>query len=273
MKKRILALCFALAVLLPGRAGAAGSGVHVYVDGRLIKFSAAPITVNHTTYLPLAGLCSLMYDVRADWDDSTHTLTVSGVDLSVTATVGDVYLTANGRCLYVPDGIFRKNGLVFAPVRTVCKIFGATVTWSSAKQAVYIKSGSELIKSGSEFYDSGDLTWLSRIIQAESGGESLLGKIAVGNVVLNRVKSSSYPNTIYDVIFDHRYGVTQFTPAANGAIYNKPSAQSVLAAKLALDGADVAGDSLYFFAKSVSSGWIRTSLTFVSNIGNHNFYM
>jgi N-acetylmuramoyl-L-alanine amidase len=214
-----------------------------------------------------------MHDVRADWDEAAAALTVSGVGLTVTAQVGEVYLTANGRCLYVPDGIFRSSGLVYAPVRTVCKIFGATVTWSEKKRAVYIRSGTELIQSGSEFYDSQDLTWLSRIIQAESGGESLLGKIAVGNVVLNRVKSTSYPDTVYGVIFDHRYGVTQFTPTATGAIYNKPSAQSVLAAKLALDGADVAGGSIYFFGKSVTSGWIRSSLTFVSNIGNHNFYM
>ena len=56
-------------------------------------------------------------------------------------------------------------------------------------------------------YSENDLYWLSRIIEAEASGESFSGKIAVGNCVLNRVKSSEFPNTIYDVIFDKNHGV------------------------------------------------------------------
>ncbi len=276
MKKRLLAMLILAAALCSALASAASASygaVRVYIDGRLIKFSADPVTVNYTTYVPMAGLCSLLYDIEAGWDRDSGVLTVVGDGLEITAGEDDVYLTANGRCLYVKDGLFKKNGVIFAPVRTICEIFNSKVSWDAKKNSVYITSGSGLLKPGSEFYGSEDLTWLSRVIQAESGGESLLGKIAVGNVVLNRVKSDQYPDTVYGVIFDHRYGVVQFTPTATGAIYNRPSKESVVGAKLALEGADVAGESLYFFGKSVSSSWIRRSLTFVSNIGNHNFYM
>ena len=63
------------------------------------------------------------------------------------------------------------------------------------------------------------MMWLSRILYAEANTEPLAGKIAVGNVIMNRVKSPEFPDTIYSVIFDRKYGV-QFTPVANGSVYN-----------------------------------------------------
>lgn len=91
----------------------------------------------------------------------------------------------------------------------------------------------------SEYTDE-DLYWLSRIISAESQGEPLEGQIAVGNVVLNRVASDQFPNTIRAVVFDTNNGV-QFEPLSNGTLYNAPTAQSVAAAKLVLSGSSTAG--------------------------------
>lgn len=113
---------------------------------------------------------------------------------------------------------------------------------------------------------------MSRIISAESRGEPLLGKIAVGTVVLNRVASKEFPNTIYDVIFDRKWGV-QFQPTANGTIHNEPTAESVLAAKLVLEGARAAGDSLYFLAPDLTQNhWIMNNRDHVATIGCHWFY-
>ena len=61
------------------------------------------------------------------------------------------------------------------------------------------------------------------------------GQIAVGNVVLNRMRHKSYPNTIYGVIFDRKHG-TQFSPVSYGTIYNPPASSSVIAAKMCLEG-------------------------------------
>ena len=121
-------------------------------------------------------------------------------------------------------------------------------------------------------YDENDVYWLARIIEAEAGGESGEGKLAVANVVLNRVASSSYPDTIYDVIFDTKYG-TQFEPTSNGAIYNTPSEESIEAAKRALSGENNIGGALYFYNPSlVDAVWIRTNCTYIQTIGCHNFY-
>ena len=65
--------------------------------------------------------------------------------------------------------------------------------------------------------------------------------------MLNRVASPRFPNSVYEVIFQRN----QFTPAANGSINRTPSAESVVAAKLCLDGANTAGSALYFVNPTV----------------------
>ena len=129
------------------------------------------------------------------------------------------------------------------------------------------------IPQSTPLYSDSDLYWLSRIIEAEASGESVTGKIAVGNCVLNRVKSSEFPNTIYGVIFDKKYGV-QYQPTANGAIYNNPSFESVQAAKDALNGYSVVGDAMYFCSTAVApTSWAARNRAYLTTIGNHVFYL
>ena len=118
-------------------------------------------------------------------------------------------------------------------------------------------------------YTAEEFNLLCRLIEAEAKGESYQGKIAVANVVINRVKDSRFPNTITNVIYAPR----QFSPVSNGAIYNTPSEDSVNAATAALYGEvqPEAKDAIYFWAKYVKkSNWIWTrQLTGI--IGNHCF--
>ena len=122
-------------------------------------------------------------------------------------------------------------------------------------------------------HDAADLYWLSRIISAESRGETMDGQIAVGNVVLNRVAAEEFPDTIPDVIFDRKHDV-QFTPVSNGTVYLRPAAASVEAAKRALDGENVVGEAKYFYAPALSQGvWINANRTYHMTIGCHRFYL
>ena len=143
------------------------------------------------------------------------------------------------------------------------------MTWDDATSTITIAAGSGPIASGDSFYNSTDLYWLSRIIYAESGNQSLEGKIAVGNVVLNRVASSLFPNSVYDVIFQRN----QFTPASSGSINREPSEDAVIAAKLCLEGARMAGESLYFLNPDTAANhWVMENREFVVTIGRHWFY-
>jgi N-acetylmuramoyl-L-alanine amidase len=128
------------------------------------------------------------------------------------------------------------------------------------------------LSPGSSVYNEDELYWLSRIISAESKGEPFLGQIAVGNVVLNRVDSGVFPETVHDVIFDKEFGV-QFTPIANKTIYNDPSETSVAAAKICLEGTSLTDKALYFLnLKTAESSWIVQNRGYVMTIGNHSFY-
>lgn len=118
-----------------------------------------------------------------------------------------------------------------------------------------------------------DLYWLSRIIHAESQGEPYEGKVAVGNVILNRVKSSDFPNTVYGVVFDKQFGYTQFSPVIDGSIYNTPNADSINAAKAVLNGERPVGDALYFLnPRKATNFWIVQNRKIFTTIGDHDFY-
>lgn len=122
-------------------------------------------------------------------------------------------------------------------------------------------------------YTQNDLYWLSRIVHAEAEGESYQGKVAVANTILNRVKHKEYPNTIYGVIFDKKFGI-QYSPTADGRIYNTPNTDSIRAAKSALEGYNNVGNSMYFYnPKKAFGSWIKNNRKFYVTIGNHNFHL
>lgn len=108
---------------------------------------------------------------------------------------------------------------------------------------------------------------LARLIQAEAANEPYVGKVAVGAVVLNRVRNASFPNTIPGVIFQPR----AFQPVANGRIWLPVEPDSYRAARQALAGWDPSHGALYFWnpAKSTSP-WVWTR-AIVTRIGRHVF--
>ena len=264
--RKIVTLLLCL-LLIAAPAGA----VSVLVDGVPLESDIAPVIINSTTYVPLrAAAEALREDAMVAWEGQA--VVRAGSDLELTAAPGAIYLEANGRALYIADGVQAVYGRVLVPVRVLAKAMDAQVEWDGESRTVSLTSGAGAIEDASLYYKEDELYWLSRIISAESRGEPLLGKIAVGNVVLNRVAHSEFPATIYGVIFDDRWG-GQFEPVSNGTIHQTPTQESVLAARLVLDGADAAADSLYFLAPALTDNhWIMENRTFVMRIGAHWFY-
>ncbi len=245
--------------------------VAVYCDGEALDFKCEAFILNGSTYVPLRDMSNILGAEEISWDGLTSTATVVAPDLEISMQINSFYMIANGRYLYMPDGCLLIDGYTMVPLRTLCKAFGVELQWLNSS-AVVTTAGASPITSGDEFYDEDDVYWLSRIINAEAKSEPFLGKVAVGNVIMNRIDSKQFPNSVYNVIFDRKYGV-QFTPAYSGAIYRSPNADSVIAAKLALDGANTADDSLYFIADSAAAGsWAGKNRPFNMQIGNHCFY-
>lgn len=117
-------------------------------------------------------------------------------------------------------------------------------------------------------YSEEEIRLLARIIVAEAEDQSYKGKVAVGAVVMNRVKSSKFPNTIRGVI----YQKGQFSPISNGRFYRvKVTQEDIQAAKDAIMGEDPTRGSIYFYApKYATDKWIKTRPV-NTVIGDHVF--
>ena len=252
------------ALMMTTSAGAVGATIEI--DGTALGDDESWIE-NGTSYVTLAAFCRETGRTLA-WSSEAAQVEGSGLDLK--APFGEEYILSNGRALYMGEEVQVVNGRTVLPLRVLAEASGAKLTWDWDTATAALNTRNATPPQAN--YDSEDLYWLSRIISAESRGEPLLGQIAVGNVVLNRVKSAQFPSTIKDVIFDRQYAV-QFTPVANGTIYQEPAALAVLAAKMCLEGASVVGNSLYFYAPAVSaSSWIAQNRVYYTAIGNHHFY-
>ena len=238
--------------------------VTVTVDGEVLP--GEPLVVDGRTYVPLAPLLEAIGGWETDWDPDSSTATSETDLFHLTVPVWHIQVLADGFAFDVEGEALLYAGRTYVPLRSVATLLGAEVVFSDWSVPVTVSTGRALD------YTEEDLYWLSRIISAESRGECLLGQLAVGCEVLNRVDSRQFPNTIRSVVFDTKDAI-QFEPVANGTVYWEPTDQSVLAARLVLNGARVVGDCLYFFAPALSQGtWIRETCEYYTTIGCHQFY-
>ncbi len=240
----------------------------ITVRGKQLSEPAA--VINGMIYLPLRAFASAATNATYSYSGGVSTVRASG--LVLTAATGGYVVYANDRPLFSFSPTVRmKNGSVYIPAAALERAFGLKRSSESTRAISFSGSYSPLLPA-SRYYKDDEVYWLSKIISAESSGESLLGQIAVGDVILNRVKSPSFPNTIYGVIFDRKWGV-QFSPTADGRIYNSPTYSATLAAKICLEGTSLSDNAIYFLnPRAASSNWIVKNRNYLYTIGNHDFY-
>lgn len=192
-------------------------------------------------------------------------ITVSGDGFVIAADPDASYFVCNGRYLYVPDGVAVQGGQILLPVELLAKCLGVSAAWDRVAWTLNIRADAITpLESGDTYYVDTDVYWLSHVIYAEAGNQSLLGKIAVGSVVMNRIADEAFAgqDSVYDVIF----AKNQFEVVINGMIYMEPDDSAVLAAKLALEGADVVDGATYFATFDFGEGY-----ECVTWIGEHCF--
>jgi len=111
----------------------------------------------------------------------------------------------------------------------------------------------------------------ARLVEAEAKGEPYEGKVAVATVVLNRVESPQFPDTVTEVINEVVGDAYAFSPVQNGEINKPASEESTQAVEEALKREDTLNDSIFFYNPEIATdNWIRTRET-VETIGNHVF--
>lgn len=123
-----------------------------------------------------------------------------------------------------------------------------------------------------------DYDTLLRIVEAEAGGEDQDGKLLVANVVLNRVNSELFPDSVWDVVMQREKGIAQFSPTVDGRFQNvRVSEDTVEAVERALYGEDISRGALYFCAREKADSdrlkWFDRKLTRLFSYGNHEFFL
>ena len=164
------------------------------------------------------------------------------------------------------DGIFgsqTKEAVKYFQRRNNLVVDGIAGPKTLNAMGIYTSSSG----SSSGSYSDADINLLARLIYGEARGESYVGQVAVGAVVLNRIKSSSFPNTMSGVIYQ-RYA---FTAVDDGQINLTPNATAKKAAQDAINGWDPSYGALYYYnPATATSSWIFTRKTTVT-IGRHVF--
>lgn len=136
---------------------------------------------------------------------------------------------------------------------------------------------SELQRNSKYLLEQEDLEVLLRIVEAEAGCEDEEGKLLVANVILNRLNSEKFPDSIPEIVFQRENGVSQFSPTVDGSYHKvQISEETVSAVGRALAGEDISQGALYFaarkYADSESMRWFDEKLTLLFRHGGHEFF-
>lgn len=143
---------------------------------------------------------------------------------------------------------------------------GDTINTGKDKAITVPKSEPKEVGKVEKVSSSNEVDLLARLVYAEANGESYRGKVAVANVVLNRVESKQFPDTITGVI----YQAGQFSPVTNGSINNKADSDSLRAVHDAISNRSDTEALFFYNPKTANSRWLDGKST-VNVIGNHTF--
>ncbi len=152
----------------------------------------------------------------------------------------------------------KKNGLTADGIvgRATYKALGMTSSYNALQGS-----------GGSSDYTSSDLYLIAKAIHAEGRGEPYTGQVAIGAVILNRVRNDAFPNTVAGVI----YQKNAFTAVNDGQINLAPNETAMRAARDAVNGWDPTGGAIYYYNPAIAtSSWIFSRKT-IAVIGKHVF--
>ncbi|QKS72775.1 cell wall hydrolase [Paenalkalicoccus suaedae] len=218
----------------------------VTLNDAVHAMDVSPIVRHNRTYLPIRHISEILHSEVAWRDGNVH---INRVPLHV---------IKSGETL---TSIAQNTGVTVEQLRERNGLSGWSLFAGEALKIVIPSLMNE------NFVDE-DVDLLARLIHLEANGQPMSGKVAVGSVVMNRVASSSFPNSIREVIYQPR----QFTPVGNGRINSvTASERSIEAARRAIAGENQVANALFFFNPRISSSSYLHGLTPVTTIGDHRF--
>lgn len=220
--------------------------------------------VNDYTYLPLRMIAEAMH-AKVGWSPEEKAVNVVSVPVHVVAG-GDTWATLAEAYQTSAEALRIRNGLTEETKGTL-QVGQTLKVVIPAFMVEQPEAANDTVAEAAVAIDPDEMELLAKLVQVEAGGESYEGKLAVASVVMNRVNSPKFPDTLYDVI----HAPNQFPPAKNGKLAKAvPSEDSIKAARAALSGENNVPGAVYFFNGKLEPNK-RNKLTVVKEIGNHVF--
>jgi YD repeat-containing protein len=251
----------------------------VNVNGSSIQTSV--IMDNNYQLVPAVWFQNLSANVT--WNVQHSSAVVSGNDTIVGFPTGQSFADydLNGLNEWKQDKLNTTNynlqGRIYVPLAYTAQKLGMQVTYDAQSKITSIHdAATTTITASQPSATSDDVHWLNQITEAEAGGESYKGKLAVAATVLNRVDSPDWPDSIKETIFQVTInkGVSsyQFSPVRDNRIHNvTPSEDAIKAVKAALSGEDPTEGAVVFYnPDKTNNQWVRSREVTVT-IGNHIF--
>lgn len=248
--KRIISALLAGMLLwpaLPTSAATAMDFVDVNLNGVVLAFDKRPFVQEGRTMMPLRTLANAL-GAEASWDSEHEIITLHHDGDVIYLKIGVKAYTLNGNATAIDTAPILHEGQTMVPLRIVAETLGCEVSWQEEENTVLLTKEGLVVDEAlaDPGFSEEDLLWLARIVNVEGLDIGYEAKLAIANVVLNRVASDDFPDSVYDVIKDKGYTV-QFPPAHRSTFDSlKPDAQSLQVAEDALRGSNNIEDCLYF---------------------------
>jgi N-acetylmuramoyl-L-alanine amidase len=174
-------------------------------------------------------------------------------------------------------------------------LLGFETTSSAANHTVSVKSGEtswkvvnksnnsalELVKVNHDKFPTlykeeinvsdQDKELMARLVSAEAKGEPYEGKVAVAEVIINRVEHDQFPDTVEDVVYERVSGTYAFSPVKNGEINKPADEESIEAVEQAIDSIESGTEAVYFYNPEIATDRWILSRHVTETIGNHRF--
>lgn len=304
MRKRFVSLlltvvlfCSAVCVVPSAAAASAGTltwtdaASGVYLNGRQVS-QMTLMNVNGVPYCTVKYFFeNVLASAQVYWANNGSNVkgtTACGESFTLLAQPGSQTMYVNGQSIYIPNGIKILNGYTMAPIEQLANVFsgsqvgydwnlnvyvvttGAYLAGSAsagAAQTTTVQTVQATAAAGSGYYDPQALDLIARVINAEAGSMSMEGKVSVGNVIMNRVASSEFPNTVYGVL----YQPNQFTVVNYASFQRTPSAESIAAAKQAMDGVNYVPGAMFYNVQGLNT-WASRNRPYLTTFAGHDFY-
>lgn len=218
---------------------------YVWFNGKKYFMDAKPLIQEGRVYLPLRYVAEVFH-MNVNWDQANSRVQFESV---------------------TPYEVLEQDSL-----DRVAEQFGTTASLLAERNTLesqIVNPGTKLrvvIPTFMKNQVTEEMMLLAKLIYLEAGAESLVGQMAVGKVIMNRIEDARFPDSVSEVIYQQG----QFSTASD-LKDTVPSEESIYAAMQVLNGGGPAIDAIYFFNPDRTSNAFLRSLDVVENIGNHRF--